>query len=58
MNTFVDVFSDILVDFHAVVLVEGDLIWVQDVDSASDGSEISGEDVGLRNVIIRIGWAY
>lgn len=58
MNTFVDVFSDILVDLHAVVFVEGDLIWVQDVDSASDGFEISGEDVGLRNVIIGIGWAY
>lgn len=42
-------------DLHAVVLVEGDLVRVEDVQPASDRSEVAGEDEGLGQVVVRVG---
>lgn len=57
MFTLVDIFGDILMNFHAVVLIKCDFIWVQNVDTTSDSSYASGEDIRLCKMIICICWS-
>ena len=45
LNTLKDIFSDILMNLHAVVLVECDLVGIQYVYTASDGSQVPCEDI-------------
>ena len=44
-------------DLHAVLLVEGDLVGVEDVEAAADGAEVAREHVGLGQMVVGIAGA-
>ena len=44
-------------DLHTVLLVEGDFVGVEDVETAADGPEVAREHVRLSQVVIGIAGA-
>ena len=51
-DTFIDIFGNVFVDIKVVFLVEGYLVGIENIKPAFDSSDISGEDIAFRDVII------
>lgn len=53
-NTFIDIFSNVLVDIHAIGLIKCNFVRVEDIDSTSYRSKISCKYISLGKSLVEI----